>query len=116
MLIERARLYSILSITFAVIGIFFIGIVASVLAIVFASIALEKFDDESDETKLGLVMGLINLCVMGLIIMGTLFSIHENGIVYPPVISFLFTFGPCGYCAMVLKGIMIPILECFLIY
>ena len=107
---DKARLYSVLSVSIATVGIFFIGLIASTLAIIFAYIALITYKDESVETKIGLILGLINLCIMGLIIIGTIFFILDSGTINPFVFIFLLAFGPCGISAMCFEGLPIPIL------
>ena len=106
---DNPRIFSVLSLLFGVVAIFFVGVIAGILAIVFASIAYEKYDDESEETRAGLVLGVVNLCIMGLIILGTILSALQSGIVDPLIFSWLFGFGPCGFCSMATGGIPIPI-------
>ncbi len=105
---DNARLFSLLSFISGLIGIFFIGILAGITAIVFASIAFEMYDDESHEAKAGLVLGLVDICIMGLIIIGVILSSARSGVFYTPVMGFLFLFGPYGFMAMATGGIPIP--------
>ena len=105
---DNARIFSILSLICGLVGVFFIGIIAGITAIVFASLAFEMYDDESYESKTGLVLGLVDICIMGLIIIGVILAAANSGYLYAPVIGFTFAFGPFGFLTMASGGMPIP--------
>lgn len=106
---DKVKIFSILSFLLGLSGIFFVGLIAGFTSIIFSSIAFEKYDDDSEETKAGFVLGLVNVCVMGLIIIGIIVTTLMSGHLFAPLLSWIFLFGPAGFCSMATGGIPIPI-------